>query len=483
MRQEFLFVLAISCITSISIPFNEALALETYFDAQVELDLCPEYTEGGVVLDLFYRIGNETTLRAPEIITSSINLSNKTYSATIRLPATLTTIPMHIVSFCRSFRGFSLESNKASISNCDNLAQYDTDADGIKNNIEDTNCDNFFSPGDASNPDNVDTDGDGVRDLVEAVSGTDPTNPGSSPRPYIYSSSTFDTDSDGVSNPIVWRPSNASFYIKAREGSNAHQSIPFGQLGDLPFTYKDINQISDVGVIRRSGIQLFWYFRGTGFTDSNGTGQKALQFGIFGDNIVLGPWDTKNVTTPAVARLFNGVWTFDFLKSDLTVRSITWGVNGDIPKCQDFDGDGLFDVAVFRPSTQKTYVRFSKDNSTAIYDFGTGTADHTVKGDYTGDGKEDISFWEPRAGRFTSLISTNGFDDEQANQNNPNFFQELNLGVYFDDLPLNWNTDEDNLNLYTIINHSNGVRKFYPENNPSNPIKTIQWGLSGDSQG
>lgn len=484
-RNRFIQIaIFLGIVCSLNFSYStEAHALENYFDAKVDLDLCPEYTEGGILIDIFYRIGSDPTLIAPQVLTKVVNTTSKTLSATIRLPSTLTTIPLNVVSFCRSFRGFSKESNVASITNCDNLAQYDTDGDGIPNNLEDTNCDNFFSPGDASNPDNVDTDGDGVRDLVEGLSGTDPTNPGSSPRPYIYSSATFDSDSDGVSNPIVWRSSTANWYIKAAEGSTAHQSINFGEIGDLPFTYKDINQISNIGVIRRNGTQLFWYFRGTGFTDNTNTERQALQFGIFGDNIVLGPWDKPNVTTPAVARLFNGVWTFDFLKPDLTVRSITWGVNGDIPKCQDFDGDGLFDVAVFRPNTQKTYVRFSKDNSTAIYNFGSGTADHTVKGDYTGDGKEDISFWEPQAGLFTTLTSTNSFDDIKGKSKDPMHYQELTLGEYVKDLPLNWNTDEDNLNLYTTINHATGTRKFYPKNKSTDPIIKIQWGLAGDFQG
>jgi hypothetical protein len=61
-------------------------------------------------------------------------------------------------------------------------------------------------------------------------------------------------------------------------------------------------------------------------------------------------------------------------------------------------------------------------------------------------------------------------------------FFELSLGEYFLDLPLNWNFDGSR-NLYTIINHATGIRKYYPENNPGRPLKIIQWGLPGDSQG
>lgn len=480
-KTRFLAVLIISTLKLYGI---EAQGLPEYFDTEVTITPCPEYWRGGVVLDIFYRIGNEANLRAADVRSASENNTNKEISAIIRFPSFYGATPFNIVSFCRNGFGFSSESNKKSINNCDNLARLDSDGDGITNNLEDTNCDNFYSPGDVSNPFNVDTDGNGVRDLVELLSGTDPSNPGSSPRPFIFSSAVFDFNADGKSNPVVWRPSNGMWYIRNRAPNNStHTAIQFGLNGDIPFTYKDKNQLSNVGVIRIINNKYFWFFNGTGFSFSDGRNQNMIEFGIFGDNIVLGPWETPGITNPAVARLFNGIWTFDILLSNGNIKTQVWGGNGDIPKPQDLDGDGLFDLTVYRPSEQKTYViPSSSPNSALIFDFGSGTAEHTVRGDYTGDGTEEISFWESLDGTFTSLLSDNGFDTEKAKLKDPEHYLDFQLGEYFLDLPMNWNFD-GNKDLYTVINHKTGIRKYYNNNNPSTPLIQIQWGLEGDSQG
>ena len=208
----------------------------------------------------------------------------------------------------------------------------------------------------------------------------------------------------------------------------------------------------------------------------------SLFFGLFGDNIVLGPWEEPGVTSPAVARLYNGIWSFDIYRRDGTIRQVNWGGNGDVPKVQDYDGDGLFDVAVFRPVGHKTFVIQSSDNAVKIYDFGTATADFTVRGDYTGDGTDDVSFWEPLTGTFTSLKSDSGFNDVQGNQKNPTFYQEQQLGLYSVHLPLNWNFRGGHY-LYTVIDHSTGNRFFREANDLTKPVQLETWGIAGDALG
>ena len=167
-------------------------------------------------------------------------------------------------------------------------------------------------------------------------------------------------------------------------------------------------------MIRRQGLDYIWLFNGLGFEQTNSTRTTAVTFGIFGDNIIPGAWEKAGITNPAVARLFNGTWFFFILESDGNIRSEVWGGNGDIPKPQDFDGDGLLDVAVFRPSTQETYAILSSSGAALVLQFGSGTAEHTVRGDFTGDGIEEISTWEPSSGIYSSLLSDQGFDTNAA---------------------------------------------------------------------
>jgi hypothetical protein len=455
-------------------------AIPDFIPIRVNLELCGELHFQAVAVDLYYSIGDAPELYPAPITGKSFNLDNNTGYVDAKLPATLTTVPMHVVAFCRNALGFSKASNIVSISNCDALALLDSDGDGIPNNLEDINCNNFFDPTDPSNLFNVDTDGDGVRDLVEVISATSPTNPGSSPRPFVFAGAPFDPDGDGNSNPLAWRPSSGNWYVRDFTRPGNHIAFQYGRHGDIPIVYNPAGGTSNVGVVRFQGTDLIWYLRGLGFLLSNGTRVNNITFGLFGDNIIQGPWEEPGVTNPAVARLFNNAWAFFIYTKAGTIKLQYWGGDGDIPKVQDFDGDGIFDIAVFRPADQKTYAIHSSDNSIHIYNFGTGTADHTVRGDYTGDGIHDLTFWEPITGMYTTLKSDNGFNDIAAAGKNPDYYKELQLGLFIVHLPLNWNQKDGRL-LYTVIDHATGLRYWRENNLPSNPPTSIQWGLAGDA--
>ncbi|MFN8389683.1 MAG: hypothetical protein U0136_05280 [Bdellovibrionota bacterium] len=452
------------------------------FKARATLGLCPDYPFGGVTVSLKYRLPGQTAYQPVTVTSQQINSSNNTGTFNFTLPSTLGTAKLSVAAFCTNAAGESRASNELQISNCDALALVDTDGDGLMDNQEDVDCGNSFSPGDYSNLYNVDTDGDGVRDLVELVSATDPTNPGSSPRPYVFLSSPFDPDGDGVSNPVAWRKSNGYWFIKDLGSPGNNVAIQFGGNGDVPFAYEPRGAVSDVGVVRRVGNSYHWLFHGAGFNRSNAAPQNDILFGIFGDNIIPGPWEEAGVTSPAVARLYNNMWSFDIYLRDGTVKEVNWGGNGDVPKVQDYDGDGIFDIAVFRPSAHKTFVIQSSNGLIKTYDFGTGTAEFTVRGDYTGDGIDDISFWEPTTGLFTMLTSTNGFNDTLGNQRNPNFYKELQLGTYSVNLPLSWNRHGGKL-VFTVVDHTTAERLYKSDNNPNGAIVREQWGIAGDSLG
>jgi hypothetical protein len=461
-----------------------AKAQDTFL-AKATVALCPEYQLGNVEVSLKYTIGTGTQLHEAEITSSSINSAANTGEFEIVLPADFGATDINVTAYCHSTSfGTSDASNQVSVNNCDRLALIDSDNDGMVDYEEDRDCSNWFSPGDASNPHNVDTDGDGIRDLVEILLGNDPTNPGSSPRPYVLSGGTFDPDGDGNANAVVWRSSNGTWYVRDFVYPDNHLAIQYGLPGDIPFVYNPAGGTSDLGVIRRSpNNQLTWYFRGLGYQNANGSRTNALSFGTFGDNnIILGPWEKPGVTSPAVATMYRDIWSFYVYMSDGTVRHNYWGGKGDLPKVQDYDGDGLLDVAVFRPSDGRNYVIQSSDGLGYIYHFGHQSYDHAFRGDVTGDGTDDISFWEPLTGIFRTLKSDNGFDDDAALSLDPDHYFELQLGLYNVHVPLSWNR-QNGITLYTVVDHQLGLRYWRKDNNPKNPPQMLQWGLPGDAQG
>ena len=102
-----------------------------------------------------------------------------------------------------------------------------------------------------------------------------------------------------------------------------------------------------------------------------------------------------------VAAVVDGVCTY---------RSWSWGSSGDQPAVGDYDGDGVTDIAVYRPSTGVWWILSSASNFTAAraVQWGGGGAYTLVPGDYDGDGKTDLGLWSS-AGTWYVLRSSSDF--------------------------------------------------------------------------
>ncbi len=86
-----------------------------------------------------------------------------------------------------------------------------------------------------------------------------------------------------------------------------------------------------------------------------------------------------------------------------TVRYFAWGLNGDQTVQRDYDGDGITDVAIFRrgataASITGWYIRESSTGNARVEGFGltgngTSAFDTPIPGDYDGDGKYDLAVY------------------------------------------------------------------------------------------
>lgn len=119
-------------------------------------------------------------------------------------------------------------------------------------------------------------------------------------------------------------------------------------------------------------------------------------------------YDGDGLTDFAVWRPSTGEWIIDQSATN-TRRTQQWGGGsfGDVPVPGDYDGDGKSDLAVFRAPTGGWYILKSSDNSLSGVQWGA-SGDKAVPGDYDADGKTDVAVFRPSDGGWYILRSSDG---------------------------------------------------------------------------
>ncbi len=117
-----------------------------------------------------------------------------------------------------------------------------------------------------------------------------------------------------------------------------------------------------------------------------------------------------------VFRPGNNIWYTTSMDDAGGYSATKWGVEGDLPVPADYDGDGIMDIAVWRPSSGMWYINLSSDGSVKYISWGMttqhptgGLPDVPVTGDYDGDGSADVAVWRPDTGVWYMLFSSEAF--------------------------------------------------------------------------
>ncbi|HEX8565919.1 MAG TPA: VCBS repeat-containing protein, partial [Pyrinomonadaceae bacterium] len=128
---------------------------------------------------------------------------------------------------------------------------------------------------------------------------------------------------------------------------------------------------------------------------------RSSRWGVSSDKFVPADYDGDGKYDLAVFR--SGIWYI--MGSAGAFRAEHFGSPGDIPQPGDYDGDRKDDLAVFRPSNGTWYMQGSRSGFSAVQ-FGVST-DKPIAADYDGDGKTDQAVY--RNGAWYMNKSTTGF--------------------------------------------------------------------------
>lgn len=188
--------------------------------------------------------------------------------------------------------------------------------------------------------------------------------------------------------PITSENSRASFVDVP--GDTSEFSLP-ATVPQPRFDFDEDGK-TDIAVYRPGATpsaESFWYI-----LNSSDFSFRVVQFGIGEDKLVAGDYQGDGVADFAVFRPSTGTWYHSRLTGNPSTNfiGVQWGVSTDIPVPGDYDDDGALDQAVFRPSEGVWYIRRSIDGSVLIYQFGIPT-DKPAAGDYNGDGQTDFAIY------------------------------------------------------------------------------------------
>lgn len=263
--------------------------------------------------------------------------------------------------------------------------------------------------------------------------------------------------------------------------------VPLTFIGSIPEARGQGSAVYD----DNSGTAMLFGGDSTLFLNDVWTLQNAIGIGVNtwdggrpGDERITGDFDGDGKDDFVVWRPSTGTWYIipSSGKSPISSGSIIvqqWGLPGDIPVPADYDGDGLTDFAVWRPSTGTWLILISTrlgtyPAPTVAQQWGL-PGDIPIVGDFTGDGKIDFTVFRPSTSTWFVLDST-----KTNTYPFPTMQQQWGLPG---DVPLAGDFDGDGRTDFTIFRPSTGTWFVLSSANTSSyPFPTMQqqWGLPGD---
>jgi hypothetical protein len=279
--------------------------------------------------------------------------------------------------------------------------------------------------------------------------------------------------------PITYWNANSTSGVQNASWGDANRDFP------APGDY-DGDGKTDLALYRDgatgSGQSEFWILRSS---DNN---VQYFAWGVSGDQAVARDYDGDGITDVAIFR--PGATATDptgwYIRNSATgtVRIESFGLSGDgtnnfdTPIPGDYDGDGKFDLAVYRfalSPANNFIIKRSSDNVITYTQFGNFNTDYILPGDYDGDGKYDLAVARTGALSTSPLVWW-------ILQSSTGTSRTMTFGRS-SDLPTQGDYDGDgrtDLSVYRNGATAAANSTFFVQRSFDNVAQTVTWGLGGD---